>query len=142
MTTVKTLAKNTTVLFIANIISYLLGFFTTLYTARYLGVEGFGVLSLALAFTGIFNVFTDLGLSTLTIREVSRNKSLANKYIGNTTVMKIFFAVLTLVLTFLTVKLLGYPQNTAFFGLAIYIIALYASASIGFIYSVIRRSQN
>ncbi|MBP2045061.1 flippase [Methanobacterium aggregans] len=113
MTTVKTLAKNTTVLFIANIISYLLGFFTTLYAARYLGVEGFGVLSLALAFTGIFNVFTDLGLSTLTIREVSRNKSLANKYIGNTTVMKIFFAVLTLTLTFFTVKVLGYPQSTS-----------------------------
>ena len=29
-----------------------------------------------------------------------------------------------------------------FFGLAIYIFALYASASIGFIYSIIRRSQN
>lgn len=113
MTAIRTLAKNTTVLFVANIVSYLLGFFTTLYTARYLGVEGFGVLSLALAFTGIFNVFTDLGLSILTIREVSRNKSLANKYIGNTTVMKILFAVLTLTLTVFTTKMLGYPQSTS-----------------------------
>ena len=36
-----------------------------------------------LAFTGIFGVFSDLGLSTLTIREVARDKSSASKYLGN-----------------------------------------------------------
>jgi len=30
--------------------------------------------SFALAFTGIFGVFLDLGLSTLTVREVARDK--------------------------------------------------------------------
>ena len=54
-----------------------------MYTARYLGAEGFGILSFALAFTGIFGVFTNLGLSTLTVREVARDKSLASKYLGN-----------------------------------------------------------
>ena len=111
MTTVKTLAKNTTVLFIANIISYLLGFFTTLYTARYLGVEGFGIISLALSLTGIFGVFTDLGLATLTTREVSRDKPQANKYIGNTAVMKVFLAFLTFGLISLVVYILNYPQT-------------------------------
>jgi len=51
-----------------------------MHTARYLGAAGFGILSFALAFTGIFGVFSDLGLSTLTIREVARDKSLASKY--------------------------------------------------------------
>ena len=51
------IAKNTGVLFAGQIIVYLFGFFITIYTARYLGVEGFGILSLALALTGIFNVF-------------------------------------------------------------------------------------
>ena len=36
-----------------------------------------------LAFTGIFGVFTNLGLNTLTAREVARDKSLASKYLGN-----------------------------------------------------------
>ncbi len=111
MSKVKTLAKNTTVLLVANIISYLLGFFTTLYTARYLGVEGFGVLSLALSFTGIFGVFTDLGLSALTTREVSRDKSLADKYIGNTVVIKVFLSFLTFGLIALVVYVLGYPET-------------------------------
>ena len=48
-----------------------------MYTVRYLGAEGFGILSLA--FTGIFGVFSDLGLSTLTVREVARDKSSQSK---------------------------------------------------------------
>lgn len=111
MNAVRTLAKNTTVLLVANIIGYLLGLFTTLYTARYLGVEGFGILSLALSLTGIFGVFTDLGLTTLTTREVSRDNSLANKYIGNTAVIKIIYAFLTFGLISLVVYIIGYPQE-------------------------------
>lgn len=111
MSEVRTLAKNTTVLLVANIISYLLGFFTTLYTARYLGVEGFGILALALSLTGLFGVFTDLGLTTLTTREVSRDKSLANKYIGNTAIIKIFYAFLTFGIIALYVYIVGYPQE-------------------------------
>jgi len=111
MSTVRTVAKNTTVLFIANILSYFLGFFTTLYTARYLGVEGFGILSLALAITGIFGILTDFGLSTLTTREVSRNKSLAGKYIDNTAIIKVLLAFLTFGLITLVVYILGYPET-------------------------------
>ncbi len=111
MSTLRTLAKNTTVLLVANIISSLFGFFTTLYTARYLGVEGFGVLSLALSLTGIFGILTDLGLSTLTTREVSRNNSLANKYIGNTILIKIILAFLTFGLIVSVVYIIGYPQD-------------------------------
>jgi len=51
--------------------------------ARYLGKEGFGTLSFALAFTSILGLFADLGLDPLTIREVARNKALVNKYTGN-----------------------------------------------------------
>lgn len=111
MSSVRTLAKNTTVLLVANLISSLLGFFVTFYTARYLGVEGFGILSLAISLTGIFAVFTDFGLSTLTTREVSRNKSLANKYIGNTILIKILLAILTFIMIVVVVYIIGYPQT-------------------------------
>ena len=55
-------------LFVSQIITYIMGFFITMYSARYLGAEGFGIISLALAITGILVVFTDLGLGTLTVR--------------------------------------------------------------------------
>jgi len=92
MNTVQRIAKNTGALLASQIASYIIGFFFIMYTARYLGAEGFGInpfkkrlrkmlrISFALAFTGIFGVFSDLGLSTLTVREVARDKSLTSKY--------------------------------------------------------------
>ncbi|MBM4240703.1 MAG: hypothetical protein FJ150_03435 [Euryarchaeota archaeon] len=53
-------------------------FLYVMYTARYLGAGDFGILSLALAFTGIFLVVFDLGLKMLTVREVAREKSQVN----------------------------------------------------------------
>jgi|LGVE01.1.fsa_nt_gb O-antigen/teichoic acid export membrane protein len=77
MNTIQRIAKNTGVLLVSQIVSYILGFFFVIYTARYLGAEGFGILSFALAFTGIFGIFADLGLRQLTVRAVARDKSQA-----------------------------------------------------------------
>ncbi|MDP2845891.1 MAG: oligosaccharide flippase family protein, partial [Candidatus Methanoperedens sp.] len=121
MNTVRRIAKNALVLLIAQIISMGLGFFYIMYTARYLGAEGFGVLSFALAFTGIFGVFSDLGLSTLTTREVARDKSLAGKYIGNIAAMKAVLVVITFGLIAVAINLLGYPEQTI---KVVYLVAL------------------
>lgn len=112
MSTARKIAKNTTVLYIAQIITYILGFFITVYTIRYLSVNSYGILSTALALTGIFTVFSDLGLSTLTVREVARNKSLTQKYVGNTTVMKLILSLSTFILTIATVYIIGYSSTT------------------------------
>ncbi len=111
MSTVKRIAKNTGVLFIAQIVSYILGFVYVIYVARYLGAEGFGILSLALAFTGIFGVLADLGLSRLIIRESSRDKSLVSKYLGNSLSMKLILAVFTLLVVAFVLNILNYPSN-------------------------------
>ena len=72
MTVAQRIAKNTALLSISQILIYILTFFYTIYIARYLGAEGFGILSFALAFSGIFSIFADLGLNTLTVRELSK----------------------------------------------------------------------
>lgn len=112
MNTVQRIAKNTVVLFVANIISKVLSFFYIMHTARYLGAEGFGILSFALAFTGIFGVFSDLGLGPLTVREVARDKSLAKKYLNNISVMKAILVPITFALIAIVINLLGYPEQT------------------------------
>ena len=94
MNTIQRIAKNTIVLGISQVTSSLLGFLFIMYTARYLGAEGFGILSFALAFTGIFGIFPDLGLGQLTVREVARDKSLASKYLGNIAVIKVILAII------------------------------------------------
>lgn len=110
MTTIQRIAKNTSFLFIAQVITYMLGFFITMYTARYLGATGFGIISLALSITGILGVFSDLGLSTLMIRDIARDKSLTNKYVTNLPIIKILLTCLTFGLIALTVSILGYPK--------------------------------
>lgn len=112
MSVARRIAKNTTVLFIAQIITYVLGFFITVYTVRYLSVDGFGILSTALALTGILMVFMDLGLGTLTVREVARDKSLTRKYVGNTIIMKLILSFSTFLLTVLIVNIIDYPEIT------------------------------
>lgn len=112
MSTVRRIAKNTTVILLADVVSYLLGLFFVIYTARYLGAGGFGILSFALAFTGIFSLFADLGMSRLAIREVARDKSLARKYVGNISVIKIILVSTTFGLIALAINLLGYPDQT------------------------------
>jgi O-antigen/teichoic acid export membrane protein len=119
MSRVRKIAKNTTMLFVSQIITYIMGFFITMYSARYLGAEGFGIISLALAITGILVVFTDLGLGTLTVREVARDKSLVDKYTSNVAVIKLLLAFFTFILTAVIVYLFGYADEIK---LVVYII--------------------
>lgn len=121
MNTAQKIAKNTSMLLISQILSFLLAFFYTIYYANYLGATGFGVLSLALALAGLLTSFTDLGLTTLTVRDVARDKSLASKYIGNITLIKLFFSIITLLATFLIVQLFVHDQQSA---TVIYIITI------------------
>ncbi len=112
MNRLQLIAKNIGILFLSQIVTMVLGLVYIIYIARYLGTDEFGILSFALAFTGIFAVLVDLGLNLLTVREVSRDKSLASQYLGNTIIIKIFLAVITLSLIYLVVTIAKYPQET------------------------------
>lgn len=118
---VEVILKNTLVLFAAQIISLAMVLIFTIYMARYLGVVSFGLLSFALAISSAFAIFGDFGLSTLTTREVARNKPMAGKYLGNVIILKLFMVLITLGLVVITVNLSGYPDQTA---KVIYLIAL------------------
>lgn len=120
MSNVQKIAKNTIVLSISQILSYLLAFFYTIAIARYLGADGFGILSFALAFTGIFGVLADLGLNTLAVKEVSKDKSKAKKYLGNFLLIKIVLSLITLLIIALTLNLFNYPIQTIF---VVYLVA-------------------
>lgn len=112
MNTVKRLIKNTSVLFLSQMISYILAFFYTLYSARYLGTSNFGIISFATATSGLFAILTDLGISTLTIREVARDKSRTYKYLGNTGTIKFLLSILTMVLLILYVNIFSFDEIT------------------------------
>ena len=122
MNTIQIITKNVSLLFLSQIISYILAFFTLTFSARYLGVDGFGILSVALAFTGMFTVFLDLGTNFIVTRDVARDYSLAKEYTANIIFLRIILAIITFGFIFLLVNIIHYNQETI---LVIMIIALY-----------------
>ena len=121
MGTVHRIAKNTGVLFAGQIASHVFIFLYMMYAARYLGPSDFGILTFALAFTGIFGVICDFGLQPLTVREVARNRSLASKYLSNIVGLKIILGTFCLGLIVLVINLLDYPDKTL---TVVYLLAL------------------
>ncbi|MEA2000149.1 MAG: hypothetical protein U9N61_12610 [Euryarchaeota archaeon] len=71
MNTVQRIAKNTGVLLASQVVSYAIGFFFVMYTARYLGAGGFGVMALdelgekmdGVIVTVVHDEFRGMGLS-------------------------------------------------------------------------------
>lgn len=121
MSAIKKIAKNTLFLFISQLINYLLIFFYFIYTARYLGASGFGILSFALSIAGIFGILADLGFNTLITRELARDGSLTVKYARNVLSIKFLLSIVTFGTIFLIINLLNYPYPT---NMVIYLISL------------------
>ncbi|WP_440947235.1 flippase [Methanosarcina sp. T3] len=122
MTTPKTIAKNTFFLILAKVVGMILGLSYVMYVARYLGADRYGVLSFALSFTAISSIILDLGFGILTAREVSRDRSLGNRYLGNILPVKFIVSIIVFGLVFNALNLMNIPQETK---LVIYLILIY-----------------
>src|SRR4030043_166433 len=112
MSTIQRIARNTTALLVAQVASYLLSFFYMMYAARPLAPANFGILSFAIAFTGIFAIFGDFGLQSLMVREIARDRTVAPKYLANVSLMKVILVAVAYGLIALTINLMGYPEET------------------------------
>lgn len=121
MGTAKTIMKNSIVLLLSQIITFAIGFAYITYTARYLGVEEFGAFSFAIAFSGIFTIFIDFGINTLVVRDLSRDKSHADVYLGNIFALKLLTSTIVYLLIIVAVQLLGYSGEILF---TIYLMSL------------------
>ena len=122
MTTVQTIAKNTSWLVIADIANKLLLFVLFVFMTRYLGDVGFGKYSFAVTFTMLFAILSDLGMGGLLTREVARDKTSADKYFGNVSLIKTILSLIVYVLIVITINLMNYPSDTR---LAVYILGFY-----------------
>ncbi|MDI6883510.1 MAG: oligosaccharide flippase family protein [Patescibacteria group bacterium] len=68
------IAKNTFWLAVAEGITRFLKLFLIIYIARILGATEYGKFTFALAFVGLFAIFSDFGISSITTREIAREK--------------------------------------------------------------------
>ena len=71
-----------------NLANKVIGFFIMLSVARFLGAEQFGLYTFVFAYVGFFGLLTDLGLTTVVARELSRDEATGSVWLGNAMVVR------------------------------------------------------
>lgn len=112
MTSVKKVGKNFGSLVFAQTITTVCWAILVILVARFLGDAEYGKMSFAQSFTGILVILADCGLNVMSIREISRNKDIAGKYLTNTIIVKVILAIIAIVSMYATINLMNYPRDT------------------------------
>ena len=105
-------SRNTLFLTIAYTLQKVISFGYFIYYARYIGYIGTGQFVFAVSFTTVFGILVDLGLNPVLIREVSRFKNKAQKYFSAVFTVKVFFALIAILLIYISINTLSYPDTT------------------------------
>ncbi len=112
MGTARRIYKNSLYSGASEIVSRLLQFIVMLYAARLMSKDHFGKFSFALSLSLIAIFLADMGINTLLIREIARDKKSASKYFVNAFFAKILLSILTFLAIFAALNLLNFPQDT------------------------------
>ncbi|MFW6097847.1 MAG: oligosaccharide flippase family protein, partial [Chloroflexota bacterium] len=113
--TVRSLAKNSLVPTVLNLLNRSIDFLFAAFYLRVLGPVDAGSYANAIAVAGWFEIISNFGLNTLVIREVSQDKSKASEYLLNTVILRLVTTVLAAVPIFIylwAVNLGGNPLGT------------------------------
>ena len=140
MGTARRIYKNTLYLTIAELTSKGLQFVVMLYAARILTKEDFGKFSFALALSLMAIIMADIGINTLLVREIARDKKNTGKYFFNSIFIKLVTSILTYILIILFLNLLNYPQETRYVVYAVWIFTIISTFTEMF-YAVFRAHE-
>lgn len=103
----KTIFKNTFWLMLADVFTKGITFVIFIWLARHFGPKIYGQWAFALGFVSLFAILVDFGFSTLTIRELARDKSKSRQYIDNILAMKLILGLVVLGLIAFIIQFLG-----------------------------------
>jgi O-antigen/teichoic acid export membrane protein len=93
--------KNTSWLFAEKIFQMVVGFFVIILLTRYLGPEKYGLLAYSQSFIGIFVAFSTLGIDTILVREITKNKDKNDVLIGTAITLKIIASLVGMFIVFI-----------------------------------------
>lgn len=96
---------------IAKILSTILALVGIGFITRYLGTSGFGDYSTVLAFFAFFGSFADLGLYSITAREISRPNADEKKILNNAFTLRLASSLIVFILTPILVFFLPYSND-------------------------------
>ena len=108
----QTLTQNTTYYTVALVFQKVLAFVYFTFLARGLAVDELGKYAFAFAFTTIFSVLIDVGLSSVLTREIAKDKSKTSELLSNILGVKTTLMFFTYGLIVILVNILNYPELT------------------------------
>ena len=111
MNTARRLTANFLVLAFSEFFSKAMQLVVFVYIARILGKESFGIFSFGLAFGLLAAIIADFGLSSLIVREISRSRKDAEKYLSNAVAIKMVLSLITAVISYLLLSIIGYGSQ-------------------------------
>ena len=100
-------------LFFDKILRMGVGLFVWVWIARYLGPEYFGLLSFAIAFTGLFGVVAGLGLHNIVVRDIARDSESASLTLGTTALLQLISGLVAFLLVLVSIAYLRPEDDLA-----------------------------
>ncbi len=92
MSTARRALRNIVSLMVSRPLSKLVAFFVSVWLVRYLG-KSLGILDTALGFVALFGYISDFGTQHFVIREISRDRSIAESYLSSFLSLQLVFGV-------------------------------------------------
>lgn len=138
MSIVTKVVKNSFVYLVGEIIVRIITFFVTLILVRYLGSGNFGRYSLVYAFLSFFQIFLNMGVDQIIVRELSRSFQRGAELLGNAITLIFFSSLIGLLLCWTILPWIHYPQDLKFL---IYLASLSMIFSFGALFNNIFQAQ-
>lgn len=108
MTNVKTIFLNASWMTVSQVISSILAFIWTLFTARYLGVNDYGILGAALSLSGLFGAICDVGTMYYASRAICVDLSCEQEYMDKCVSLRFILGGVYFSLVILSLIVLGW----------------------------------
>jgi len=124
----ESIARNTSILFVQQIITWTSRFVMLLILPRYLGPGLFGVIFLAGSITEMFRIFADFGARNLVVKEVSRERGETAQILVDTVTPRLFFGAMSFGGVVLLAILSSYSADVAIVLLITASMLLWSSA--------------
>jgi len=133
MTIITRIAKNSVMVILANISTIITSLILLPIIARYLGPNLFGDYAFVKNFTSFLLLLNFLGIQDIMIREIAKNKTIADKYLGNALLIR---SLISSILILIIIPLIKFLNLSPLVVTAIYITVfaeIFAAYSILFV---------
>ena len=127
---VKRVAKNSLTPMVLSLVNKGIDFAFAMLRLRILEPTGEGRYAFAIVFIGYFEILTLFGLGTLNTREISRDKTQANRYLSNSAILRVTLWLVSLPLMALVAYIyyrVGHLTSDTALAIALFAVALFFS---------------